>query len=141
MNEKTLVIIKPDGLKNCSNIISILYNNDLKVTKFEVKELDKDVLRQHYSHLLDRPFYGALEEYMLSAPVAIMVVEGDNAVLKLRELAGKTDSRLAKEGTIRNLYGTDEMRNAIHTSDSNESAKEEINRFFPSKTKKLIPNN
>lgn len=135
--EQTLAIIKPDGIKNIEKIIDILYKNNLKIKEYKLKILDSEILQEHYSHLLDKPFYKELEEYMMSGYVAIMILEGENAVEKLRDLMGPTDSKKADANTIRGLYGTDITHNAIHGSDSIENAKIEIERFFKTKTLKL----
>lgn len=135
-NEETLAIIKPDGIKNIENIISMLYKNGLKIERYELKKLDTETLREHYAHLLDKPFYGEIESYMTSGVVAVMVLSGINAVENLRKLMGPTDSTKAEKGTIRGEFGTDITQNAIHGSDSKESAEKEINRFFKKDIKK-----
>lgn len=136
--ETTLAIIKPDGMKNAIQIIDMLYKNGLKIKEYKIKQLDKEILSEHYSHLLDKPFYPKLESFMLSSPVIIMVLIGNNAVEKLRDLMGPTDSTKAPKGTIRGKFGTDLTYNAIHGSDSKENAILEINRFFKKRTKKKV---
>ena len=128
--EETLAIIKPDGVKNAISIIDMIYKNGLKIKEYQVKKLDKDIIMDHYSHLLDKPYYPKLENYMLSSEVVIMILEGVNAVEKLRVLMGPTDSTKALKGTIRGEFGTDVTYNAIHGSDSKENAITEINIFF-----------
>lgn len=135
--ERTLAIIKPDGIKNITKIIEMIYNSGLTISKYEVKQLDENVLSEHYSHLLDRPFYPMIEEYMLSSEVVLMILEGENAVENLRNLMGPTDSTKAPKGTIRGEFGTDITYNAIHGSDSKENAEIEINRFFRQKQKRI----
>lgn len=135
--EQTLAIIKPDGIKNIEKIIDLIYKNDLKIKEYKLEKLNKEILKEHYAHLLDKPFYKQLEEYMTSGYVAIMILEGENAVEKLRKLMGPTDSRKADKNTIRGLYGTDITYNAIHGSDSIESANIEIKRFFKKNIKTL----
>lgn len=135
--ERTLAIIKPDGLKYTSQIIDMIYENGLKIAKYDVRLLDEDILKEHYSHLIDKPFYPALRDYMMSGPVAIMVLEGKYAVNKFRTLMGPTDASKAPKNTIRGLFGTDITRNAIHGSDSIENAEIEINRFFKVKQKTI----
>ena len=133
--ERTLAIIKPDGMKNIDKIIEMIYNNDLKITNYQVKLLEVELLNEHYAHVIDRPFYPELVAYMTSGEVAIMVLEGDNAVSKFRTLMGPTDSAQAEKGTIRGEFGTDKTFNAVHGSDSVENAEIEINRFFKTKQK------
>lgn len=128
--EQTLTIIKPDGIKNIEKIIDIFYENDLKIIKYKLVKLDKEILKKHYAHILDKPYYKEIEEHMTSNYVVIMILEGFNAIKKLRDLMGVTDSRKANKNTIRGLFGTDTTKNAIHGSDSIESANIEIERFF-----------
>lgn len=135
--EKTLAIIKPDGMKNIDKIMGMLYKEGLRVDNYVVRQLDEDVLSEHYAHLLDKPFYPELKAYMTSGLVAIMVLSGENAVEKLRTLMGPTDSTKAPKGTIRGEFGTDITHNAIHGSDSKENAEIEINRFFKQKQKRI----
>lgn len=135
--EQTLAIIKPDGIKNATKIIDMIYESGLKIEKYEVRMLNEEILREHYSHLVDKPFYPELENYMLSSEVILMVLEGENAVEKLRKLMGPTDSTKAEKGTIRGNFGTDIRYNAIHGSDSETSAIQEINRFFKQKQKRI----
>lgn len=135
--EKTLAIIKPDAMNNIDKILEMFYANGLKVEKFEVRRLDEEILSNHYSHLVEKPFYGDLQKFMMSKPVAVMVLKGNNAVEKLRALMGPTDSTKALKNTIRGKFGTDKMYNAIHGSDSTKSAEIEINRFFKQKQKRI----
>lgn len=141
--EETLAIIKPDGVKNSVKIIEMIYKAGLSIKKYEVRQLDVEVIKEHYSHLLEKPFYGELEEYMTSDMVILMVLTGENAVEKLRTLMGPTDSKKAEKGTIRGEFGTNITYNAIHGSDSVENAQIEINRFFNKEIKKKVlkPNN
>ena len=135
--EQTLAIIKPDAFKHREKIKKILYENGLKIVSERNTFLKRDDLKAHYSHLIDMPFYNNVENYMLSGPVDIMVLEGVDAVEKLRNLMGPTDSKTANPYTIRGMYGTDITHNAIHGSDSLESAEQEIERFFNQRKKVL----
>lgn len=135
--ENTLAIIKPDGVEHAMEIIDMIYKAGLKIEKYDIRKLDEEILKEHYSHLLDKPFYPTIENYMLSGNVIIMVLEGENAVSKLRNLMGPTDSTKAGNDTIRGKFGTDITYNAIHGSDSNENAQIEINRFFKQKEKRI----
>lgn len=134
--EQTLAIIKPDAYNNALEIIEMIYNNDLKIKDFKIEVLSTDILDLHYSHLKGKSFYPSLIEYMTSGPSVVMILEGVNAVSKYRDLMGSTDSKKALPGTIRNIYGTDIQKNAVHGSDSLENAKIEIERFFKNKTYK-----
>lgn len=133
--ENTLAIIKPDGMFYIDKIIEMFYQNDLKIKDFKVEQLSKEKVEEHYAHLLDKPFYPKLRDYMMATPVALMILEGNNAVEKLRTLMGPTNSALASPNTIRGKFGTDITYNAIHGSDSKENAEIEINRFFEQKQK------
>ena len=132
---KTLAIIKPDGMENIEKIIGMIYKSGLKIVEYDVRTLDEEILREHYSHLVTKPFFTEIVEYMSSAPVAIMILEGENAVPRFRKLMGPTDSTLAEPGTIRGEFGTDKSANAVHGSDSIENAEIEIKRFFKEKEK------
>ena len=141
--QETLAIIKPDGIKNSEKIINMIYQNGLKIKEYKLTMLSKEIVREHYNTLLDKPFYGRLEAFMTSDYVILMVLTGENAVEKLRNLMGPTNSQLAAKGTIRGEFGTDITINAIHGSDSVENAKIEIDRFFNHDIKKktLKPQN
>ena len=136
--EKTLAIIKPDGMKNIEKIINMIYQCGMKIEQYEMKMLDKEILKEHYAHLIEKPFYKTLEEYMTSDFVVIMELSGVNAVENLRTLMGPTDSTKAEKGTIRGEFGTDITQNAIHGSDSKENALIEIDRFFEKKEEKRL---
>ena len=88
------------------------------------------VLREHYAHVADRPFYPEIEAFMGSSPVIVVALRGENAVARVRDLLGPTDSKKAAKGTIRGDFGTDTMRNVVHASDSVDNAKIELARFF-----------
>lgn len=135
--QQTLAIIKPDGIKNATKIIEMIYKEGLKIIKYEVRMLDEEILKEHYAHLIDKPFYPELESYMLSGEVVLMVLEGVNAVEKFRNLMGPTNSSKAPKGTIRGEFGTDITHNAIHGSDSELNAIYEIDRFFRQKQKRI----
>ena len=132
--ESTLVIIKPDGMKKriYKDVLERFLDNGLSVTHVQLRGLDDLIIKEHYAHLVDKPFYPMLEEFMLSGPVLIMVVKGENAVNKVRELVGATDPKKAMPGTIRGDYGDKECMtyNVIHASDSKENALIEIMRFY-----------
>lgn len=128
--EQTLVLVKPDGMDNIEYIIEQFYQNGLKIENFRVLEMDDELVAEHYAHLTEFPFYPTLVEFMESAPIAALILTGENAVAKVREVIGCTNSLEAAEGTIRQRFGTDKTRNAVHASDSVENAQIEIERFF-----------
>lgn len=132
MTEKTLVIIKPDAYEKRNEILNMIRKANLPIIQTRVIErLSEELLKEHYHHHVSKKFFPELLEFMQSGPVLVVAVLGENAIDKLRKLVGATDPAEAKEGTIRALYGTDKTRNAIHASDSLESAKAELKRFFP----------
>ena len=132
--EYTYCMLKPDGVRQ--NILDEVIRrfNDAGLEVSDIKEmmLTKELVREHYAHVVDRDFYPEMERQMLSGPVIAMIVIGPNAVSKVRELMGPTNSKNAMPGTIRGDYGNKELccQNAIHGSDSLENAKIEINRFY-----------
>lgn len=131
--ESTLVIIKPDGMKNSHKIIDIFLDNGLNITYEDTRMLDQETLNEHYAHLVDKEFYPSLCEYMLSGDVKVLVVTGEDAVSRVRDLVGPTDSSIAPEWTIRGKFGENKQRNAVHASDSVENAGIEIKRFVKEK--------
>ena len=130
--QTTLIIYKPDCLekKHVGNVLERLENAGFRIVGCKFTQLSPALVRDHYSHIADKPFYPPLEAFMLSAPVLIMALNGKGAIGKMRELLGPTDSRKAPKGTIRGDFGTDSMLNVVHASDSIENAKIELARFF-----------
>ena len=96
----------------------------------KMTRLSAAVLREHYAHVADKPFYPEIENFMKSRPVIMVALQGDNVVQRVRDLLGPTDSRKAAKGTIRGDFGTDMMTNVVHASDSVDNAKAELLRFF-----------
>ena len=96
----------------------------------KMAKLEPQLLKEHYAHLADEPFFPGISAFMESGPVVVMILEGENVIRKVRELVGPTDSVQAPTGTIRGDYGDNAMRNILHASDSLESAQAEIRRFF-----------
>ena len=130
--EKTLSIIKPDAVeRNLSEKIkSIFSKNNLSILDTKKLHISKDEAAEFYKVHQSKPFYDQLCSYLSSGPIEVIILEGDNAVLKNRELMGATDPKVAKEGTIRKLYGISIDKNSVHGSDSVANAKVEINFFF-----------
>ena len=130
----TLTIIKPDAVAagNAGNILALLESKGFKIRGLKMIRLTEEQAKAFYEVHKERPFYGELVKFMTSGPVmpAALELDGDNAVPFLREAMGATNSKEAAEGTVRNLYGTDIERNAIHGSDSEENAVIETNFFF-----------
>ena len=104
--------------------------------EYKLTILDEEIVKEHYAHLADKPFFPEIVEYMTSGPVLLMILEGENAVSTLRKVMGPTDSTQAAPDTIRGKFGTDKSTNAIHGSDSVENAQIEIKRFFGGRERK-----
>jgi nucleoside-diphosphate kinase len=130
--EQTLSIIKPDAVerKLSEKIKSIFLKNNLTILETKKLHVSKDEAAEFYKVHQSKPFYDQLCSYLSSGPIEVMILEGDNAVLKNRELMGATDPKNAEDGTIRKLYGISIDKNSVHGSDSVENAQIEINFFF-----------
>ena len=130
--EKTLSIIKPDAVERnlIGQIVSIFEKNSLIIHSIKKILLSKKKAEEFYFIHKERPFFNDLCTYMSSGPVVVMVLEGNNSVVKNREIMGATNPKDATKGTIRNLYGISLDKNSVHGSDSKENAKIEINFFF-----------
>lgn len=131
--ERTLSIIKPDGVKNnhIGEIIARYEKAGLHVVAIKMVKLSKEQAEQFYQEHRERPFYRDLVDSMTSGPVVMMVLEGDQAVSKNRELMGATDPKKADKGTIRADFAKNVTQNTVHGSDSPESARREVLFFFP----------
>lgn len=130
--EKTYIMLKPDCVKRglMGEVISRIERKNYKIVDAKMMTLSKEVLREHYAHIADKPFYPEVEEYMTSGPVLAMIVEGDNAVKGMRIIMGATKFEEAAAGTIRGDFASCTSENLIHGSDSVENAAIEIKRFF-----------
>ena len=132
--ERTLSIIKPDAV--AKNVIGSIYQRfekaGLRIIAARMVWLSPSDAQGFYSVHKDRPFFKALVEFMISGPVMIQVLEGDNAIAKNRELMGATDPKKAETGTIRADFAESIDANAVHGSDGPETAQNEIAYFFPS---------
>ncbi len=132
MIEKTLVIIKPDAVKKnlIGEIISRFEKNGLRVSALKRIKMTKDEAKGFYIVHKEKPFYESLTDFMSEGPIVVMVLEGENAILKVRKIMGATNPAQAEEGTIRRDFGETVERNAVHGSDSPQSAEYEISYFF-----------
>ncbi|RZD15557.1 MAG: nucleoside-diphosphate kinase [Candidatus Acidulodesulfobacterium ferriphilum] len=130
--ERTLSIIKPDGVKNglTGNIIRLFEENGFEIKAIKKVHLSKSEAEGFYYVHKERPFFNSLVSFMTEGPVVLIVLSAENAILKNRELMGATNPKDAKEGTIRKMYAESIERNVVHGSDSLESAKFEIPYFF-----------
>ncbi|MEM7791497.1 MAG: nucleoside-diphosphate kinase [Verrucomicrobiota bacterium] len=131
--EETLIILKPDCMQKAlvGKVISRFESAGFKIVAAKIMQLDGPILREHYAHVADLPFFPDIENFMSSCPVMPMVLSGENVISQVRELLGPTDSQAAAPGTIRGDFGTDKMQNVVHASDSPEAAAAEKARFFP----------
>jgi nucleoside-diphosphate kinase len=130
--ERTLVLIKPDAVQRglVGTIIGRLEGIGLKLVALKMLHMDETLARRHYAVHRDKPFFEGLVNYIISSPIIASVFEGDGAVEVARKAMGATDPARAETGTIRCDFGLDIERNAVHGSDSVETAVEEVRLFF-----------
>ncbi len=130
--ERTLVIIKPDGIQRgaAGEIISRFEKKGLKIVGMKMIKMDRKLAKEHYAHLADKPFYPDLEKFVTEHPILLFVAEGKEAVEVVRLIVGPTNATKAPAGTIRGDFSNSTSRNVIHASDSKETAEKEIKRFF-----------
>ncbi len=131
--ERTLTIIKPDAVAtgHVGDVIKILESNKLAIVAARMVYLSKQQAEGFYAVHRGKPFFESLTKFMSSGPALVMVLEGENAIARLREIMGATNPANAAPGTIRKLYASSIERNAIHGSDAPETAAFEISYFFP----------
>ncbi|HAM53502.1 MAG TPA: nucleoside-diphosphate kinase [Nitrospiraceae bacterium] len=132
--ERTLSIVKPDGVKKnvVGEVISRFEKKELKISALKMLLLSKEEAQRFYVVHKERPFYGSLTHFMSEGPIVVMVVSGENAIAKVREIMGATNPKDAAPGTIRADFASDIERNIVHGSDSQQSAAYEIPFFFSS---------
>ncbi|MGE5456380.1 MAG: nucleoside-diphosphate kinase [Ignavibacteriales bacterium] len=130
--EKTYIMLKPDAIKRhlAGEIINRIEKKGFNITAMKMFELTEELLKEHYAHLADKPFFGEIVKYMTSGQVIGMVVEGDGVVDGMRRLIGPTKWFEALPGTIRGDFAFSTQDNLIHGSDSVENAEIEIKRFM-----------
>ncbi|KGF18139.1 MULTISPECIES: nucleoside-diphosphate kinase [Corynebacterium] len=134
MTERTLILIKPDGVRRglVGEVISRIERKGLKLVAMDLRVADKAVAEEHYAEHKERPFYGELVDFITSAPLVAGVVEGPNAIAAWRQLAGGTNPvEAATPGSIRGDFALEVSENIVHGSDSPESAEREIGIWFP----------
>ena len=138
-SEKTLILIKPDGVRRglVGEVISRIEKKGYSVTALRMMQADRSILEKHYAEHNGKPFYEPLLEFMTSGPIVAMIAEGNRVIEGFRSLAGATDPTVAAPGTIRGDLardqGTKVVQNIVHGSDSPESAAREIAIFFEGK--------
>jgi nucleoside-diphosphate kinase len=130
--ERTLSIIKPDGVHPglIGEIVKRLEQNNLNLVAMKMLHMTKKQAQGFYAVHRERPFFESLTDFMSSGPAVVMVLEGENAIARYRELMGATDFKEAADGTIRREFATDIEKNVVHGSDSPETASFEISYFF-----------
>ncbi|MBR8740247.1 nucleoside-diphosphate kinase [Nocardiopsis sp. MG754419] len=131
--ERTLVLIKPDGVRRniVGEVISRIERKGLKLVAMELRTLDTGTAKTHYEEHAARPFFESLVDFITGGPLVAMVVEGERAIEAFRSLAGATDPVTAAPGTIRGDFALEVQKNIVHGSDSTYSAEREIKLFFP----------
>lgn len=130
--EQTFVILKPSTISRSlvGDVLTRFQRKGLIISGIKMMQLDEKILREHYAHLVDRPFFPWILASMTATPVIVMVLKGKDAVSVVRTMTGATNSRVAAPGTIRGDFGMSGQENIVHASDSLESAAVEIARFF-----------
>jgi nucleoside-diphosphate kinase len=130
--QQTIIILKPDAIQGnlVGSLLARFETAHLRIAALKMVRLNEQVLREHYAHLLDRPFFGEISAFMQESPVVLVLLEGENAIAVVREMVGPTNPASAAKGTIRGDLGTTVMRNMVHASDSPAGATAEIARFF-----------
>lgn len=130
--QHSLILLKPDAVtkKICGKVISRFEEAGLTIRGCKMIRLSPEILKEHYAHIADKPFYPEVEAFMSSVPVIALALEGEDCIAKIRDMLGVTDSTKAAPGTIRAEFGEDMMINVAHASDSEETAVKEVARFF-----------
>jgi len=130
--EKSLVLIKPDAMQRglAGTIITRLEKQGLRLVAIKMLHLDKALSQRHYAVHKDKPFFNGLVDYISSAPIIATVFEGEEAIAVIRKIMGATDPAKAEAGTVRGDFGLDIEHNSVHSSDSAETAEQEIELFF-----------
>ncbi len=130
--ERTLILIKPDAIQRglAGSVLNRFERKGLKLVGVKMMQLTDDLLKEHYSHIADKPFFPGIANFMKSSPVIAVCVEGLDCVETVRRLCGVTKAREAQVGTIRGDFAMSIQTNIVHASDSLENAKAEVNRFF-----------
>jgi len=133
MFEKTLILIKPDGVerKLVGKIITFYEEKDLVISSLKMIKANANIVEQHYIEHKDKPFFNDLINYLTEDNIVAMVIEGQNAINLVRKINGATDPLEADMGSIRGSFGNQKQRNLVHASDSNNSAEREIKLWFP----------
>lgn len=130
--ERTLVLLKPDTVQRglIGTIITRIENKGLTVSGIKMIQLTDEILREHYAHIADKPFFPGVAKFMKSNPVVALCITGEDAVTQVRNMVGATNCKVAEQGTIRAQFGNSMGMNLIHASDPAEDPEAEVIRFF-----------
>lgn len=131
--ERSLVLIKPDAVEEnlIGEILSYYEKAGLKIVALKMIQVTEEIAGEHYAEHKCKPFYRELVEYITRSPICALIIEGDNAVARIRNINGATNPKEAKEGTIRRNFAKSKAENCVHASDSLESARREMDIWFP----------
>jgi nucleoside-diphosphate kinase len=130
--QTTLILLKPDAVSKSlsGEVLKRFEGEGFRIRGLKMLQLTDELLKEHYAHIVDRPFFPDVVAFMKSVPVVALALSGEEVIPRVRELLGPTDSRKAEKGTIRGDFGEDSMINVVHASDSPEAAAAELKRFF-----------
>lgn len=130
--ETTLILLKPDCIagRKAGEVLKRFEEAGFQIRGCKMFRADSAILREHYAHIASKPFFPEVEAFMQSTPIIALALSADNAVARIRDLIGPTDSKKAEKGTVRGDFGVDVMVNIAHASDSPENALVELKRFF-----------
>ncbi len=133
MSERTLILVKPDGVRRrlVGEVIARIEHKGLDIAAMELRTITRETAEQHYAEHRDKPFFAGLVEFITSAPLVALIVEGSDAIPAMRGLMGATNPVEATPGSIRGDFATQIGENIVHGSDSTDSAEREIAIFFP----------
>lgn len=131
-HETSLILFKPDAIekKIVGTVLARLQAEGFHIRGIKMMQLGTEILREHYAHIADRPFFPDIAAFMSKTPVIALALAGENVINRVRDLLGPTNSKAAAPGTIRGDFGEDMMVNVCHASDGPESAAAELKRFF-----------
>ncbi|MFZ4768125.1 MAG: nucleoside-diphosphate kinase [Roseimicrobium sp.] len=130
--QTTLILLKPDCVSknHCGEVLRRFEGEGFRIRGLKMIQLDDAILKEHYAHIAERPFFPEVVDFMKQTPVVALALAGDDVIDRVRALLGPTDSRKAEKGTLRGDFGVDSMVNVAHASDSPASAEAEVKRFF-----------
>ena len=131
--ETSLILFKPDAVEKnlVGTVLARFQAEGFRIRGIKMMQLDHAILADHYAHICDKPFFPDIVKFMSKTPVVALALEGENAIARVRDLLGPTDSKEAAPGTIRGDLALDGQQNLVHGSDSVESAEREIALWFP----------